>query len=658
MNTTLNGLATATTYYFRVCAENSKGYSEGQIISFTTTSPGGLPTVTTLAATLVGATEATLNGNVTPNGQATTAWFEWGTDSALSTFSTTLSQSVGSGATSQSVTADLTGLSTGVTYYYRVAANNSSGTIKGSILSFSFGIAAPVVTTMFATSVGLTTATMNGNVTANYLPTTAWFEWGTDQALSTFSSTSSQSVGSGATSQSVTADLAGLSTGVTYYYRVAANNSSGTTKGGILSFTAAKPWGTAVQIDAGVGDAAAQAQVAIDGSGNAVAVWGQGGGAQYSIWSNHYTASTGTWGTAVQIGAGGRDVDYPRVAVDASGNAVAMWAESDGTRYNIWSNRYTASTGTWGTPVLIETDNAGDALRPEVAVDGSGNAVVVWQQSDGTRQNMWSNRYNASTGTWGTAMLIETGAGNGENPKVAVDGSGNAVAVWPQEEEGTQYTSIWSNHYIASTGTWATAILIETGAESAWEPRVAVDGSGNAIAVWTQFGGGRRNIWANHYTGPFGPWGIPVLIETDNAGDMQRPEVAVDSSGNAVVVWQQDFTTGHDIWSNRYTTSTGTWGTPVPIDTGTGVASFPRIAVDGSGNAVVVWHQRDGTGQNIWSNRYNASTGIWYAPVLIETDDRGDATTARVAVDGSGNAVAVWTQWDGTQYGIWSNTNR
>src|SRR5512141_2873767 len=61
----------------------------------------------------------------------------------------------------------------------------------------------------------------------------------------------------------------------------------------------------------------------------------------------------------------------------------------------------------WGTATLIETNNAGPAHVPQVAVDGSGNALAVWQQHDGTRYNLWSNRYTAGAG-WGGAALIET----------------------------------------------------------------------------------------------------------------------------------------------------------------------------------------------------------------------------------------------------------
>jgi hypothetical protein len=47
----------------------------------------------------------------------------------------------------------------------------------------------------------------------------------------------------------------------------------------------------------------------------------------------------------------------------------------------------------WQSPQLIETNNAGSAFNAQIAIDGSGNALAVWQQSDGTRDNIWANRY-------------------------------------------------------------------------------------------------------------------------------------------------------------------------------------------------------------------------------------------------------------------------
>ena len=98
---------------------------------------GTLPIVTTGAATNVTSSSAEVNGIVNPNDLETTAYFEWGTDNTLSTFSTTTSQSIGSGTTNVPVSEVLSGLSDNTTYYYRIVGENSSGTVRGEIKSFA-----------------------------------------------------------------------------------------------------------------------------------------------------------------------------------------------------------------------------------------------------------------------------------------------------------------------------------------------------------------------------------------------------------------------------------------------------------------------------------------------------------------------------------------
>ncbi len=237
VNAALSGLTPGTTYYFRAAASNATGTTKGTIASFTTT-VGLAPTASTSAATSVTISGATLNGGVNPNGQATTAWFEWGTSPTLSTFNSTATQAMGSGTTSVSFNAALSGLASGTTYYFRAAASNATGTTKGTIASFTTTVGlAPTASTNAATSVTTDGATLNGGVNPNGQATTAWFEWGTSPALSTFNSTATQAMGSGTTSQAVSAALSGLTPGTTYYFRVAASNATGTTKGTIASFT-------------------------------------------------------------------------------------------------------------------------------------------------------------------------------------------------------------------------------------------------------------------------------------------------------------------------------------------------------------------------------------------------------------------------------------
>ena len=122
-----------------------------------------------------------------------------------------------------------------------------------------------------------------------------------------------------------------------------------------------------------------------------------GGGGGYGGGDDNPPARK-AWQLAERIEAdAANDLDDPQVAMDATGNAIAVWEQSDGTRVNIWTNRYTAGVG-WGTAQLIENDNAGDATAPAIGTDAAGNAVAVWQQSDGTHTNVYANRYVAGAG--------------------------------------------------------------------------------------------------------------------------------------------------------------------------------------------------------------------------------------------------------------------
>lgn len=409
-------------------------------------------------------------------------------------------------------------------------------------------------------------------------------------------------------------------------------------------------WGEARLIEISNAGSAEAPQVAFGPNGDAFAVWYQSDGTDFNIWSNRFTPDAG-WGAAELIETDDTDSAFtPHVAVDSEGNAIAVWRQSDGTRFNIWANRFTPSGG-WGAPELLESDNAGNALTPRVAIDADGNALAVWYQTDGTRNNIWSNRFTPSGG-WDTAELIETNnAGSASGPRIAFDADGNAVAVW-QQSDGTR-NNIWSNRFTPSGG-WGAAELIENdNVGSASIPDVAVDPAGNALAVWYQSDGTWFNIESNRFT-PTGGWGTAELIEISNAGSAFVPRVSLDRDGNGLAVWYQWDGTRNNIWSNRYTPSEG-WGTAELIETeDLGSAFNPEVAVDPEGNGFAVWYQFDGTNNNVWANRFTRSGG-WGTAELLEEDDAGGAVVPTVAVGPDGRAVAAWYQSDGTRFNILAN---
>ena len=397
-----------------------------------------------------------------------------------------------------------------------------------------------------------------------------------------------------------------------------------------------------MSIESGNPGDALHPQIAIDAGGNAIAVWVQPDGTRVNVWANRYAAGSG-WSTPQMIGrADARGADKPQVVFDVSGNAIAVWQHFDGNVTSIATNRYTVPGG-WGSAQLLETDDAKNAFEPQIAVDAAGNAIAVWTQSDGALVRIRANRYAAGAG-WGSAQALESGdLGDSRSPQVAVGANGTAVVVWAQSGPSGR-TNILANRYVAGAG-WEVAQLIDLDTRVSASPEVAIGANGDATAVWEKSDGTRTNIWARHLKAGAN-WSAPTLIEADNSGDAFNPRVASDAGGNAVAVWALADGGGSRIWAGHYTAGMG-WGAPQLIETGnTDLANSiePQIAIGADGSSAAVWERRLIAGRSdVWTARHAPDVG-WGAAQLLETDDAGNASGPQISTGPGGSALAVWAQ--------------
>ena len=175
----LSGLSPATTYHYRLVAKNATATTNGGDGLFTTASP---PVVVTSPATGVGPTTATLGGTVNPNGEPTTWYVEYGTSTSYGT--KTAVTDAGSGTVPKVVSTGVSGLTAGKTYHFRLVATSSAGTIPGADVTFVTA-SPPGVTTSAASSIGTTSAKLNGRVDPNGRSTTYLFEYGTTTSYGT-----------------------------------------------------------------------------------------------------------------------------------------------------------------------------------------------------------------------------------------------------------------------------------------------------------------------------------------------------------------------------------------------------------------------------------------------------------------------------------------
>src|SRR6185369_9846124 len=105
---------------------------------------------------------------------ATTAFFRYGLTTNYGSFSTT--NSLAATNTTLSVSNLIASLSPGTTYHFQLVATNSAGA-AGANLSFTTSPLVPTVTTLAASGITATNATLNGTVNPGSGATTAYFRY-------------------------------------------------------------------------------------------------------------------------------------------------------------------------------------------------------------------------------------------------------------------------------------------------------------------------------------------------------------------------------------------------------------------------------------------------------------------------------------------------
>ena len=253
---------------------------------------------------------------------------------------------------------------------------------------------------------------------------------------------------------------------------------------------------------------------------------------------------------------------------------------------------------------------------PQIAESTHGDIVAVWEQFDGAHYNIWGNSRRAHQG-WGRAHLMQTSDGaHSYNPRVAVNAQGQAVAVWVQMDSAKGTYGIWSSS-LEPGADWDTAVQVIRGNSAlTYAPGIAINDRGHAVAAWQQSDGRRVNVRASRYTPGVG-WGQASRLEHGD-GDLGAPEVAMDADGNALVVWPRFHLNRSELWASVHAfAGGGAWDKATRIDAVPGYVYAPRVmAVAGvPGQFAVLWDQEEGfvTGPAaVWASQYQSGRG-WRA---------------------------------------------
>ncbi len=397
--------------------------------------------------------------------------------------------------------------------------------------------------------------------------------------------------------------------------------------------------------------------------------------------SDELKISAWNWSTTKVVSTEStEDSGYPTIAVDGSGNVHIAWYDEteyggSGDDWDIFYKHWNMTTANWTTTEVISTEGTNVSYTPTIAVDDYGNVFIAWEDladynNSGVDRDIFYKYWNATTATWTTTEVVSTeSTGSSYFSTMAVDGSGNVHIAW---NDYTNYKSsggdldIFYKYWNATTATWNTTEVVSTESTAfSSEPTIAVDGFGNVYIAWEdqtdyKSSGADNDIFYKYWNATTATWNTTEVISNESTSDSCSPTLAVDGSENVHIAWHDETEYGGsgddwDIFYKYWNATTANWTTTEVISTESTDDSFsPTLAVDFLGKLHIAWQDETNYGgsggdYDIFYKHWNATTATWTTTEVISTESAGNSHSPTIAVDFLGKVHIAWT--DKTNYG-------
>jgi hypothetical protein len=263
-----------------------------------------------------------------------------------------------------------------------------------------------------------------------------------------------------------------------------------------------------------------------------------------------------------------------------------------------------------GAQFQVNTYTTGNQYQPAVATDSEGNFVIVWTSSgssgtDTSNLSVQARRWAADGTSLGGQFQINAYTTSTQRfSAVAAASDGAFVVVWPSlGSSGTDTSddSIQARRYDPDGN--ATGGQVQVNSYTTLEqqfPAVASDATGNLVVTWESNGSSGTDasgtsIQTQRYLANGAPLGGQFQLNSYTTGSQLNPQVAADSEGNFFVVWDSAGSVGTDddstsIQGRRYAANGVPLGGQFQVNSYTTSGQrYPGVAADGEGNFVVVW---------------------------------------------------------------------
>jgi hypothetical protein len=290
------------------------------------------------------------------------------------------------------------------------------------------------------------------------------------------------------------------------------------------------------------------------------------------------------------------------------GRTVTAWMhEYSSSDYDIKAQIYDHNGNKVGGEITVANSPRMEG-DPSVAVDGYGNFVVTWVDELGNGDiDIRAKRYS-SNGAALTGALTVAGSGRAEyEPSVASDDYGNFVVSYTVDASAND-RNVLATRFNANGG-YITTHYVATGGGNEYDSSAAMTANGR-FAVAFQYdlsaagGGVNSNVYLERYAANGNFLGRLAVAATST--QERNPDIAMDRDGNAVVVYEYQYSQSDWDIHYRKVSHAGAMSARTAVANSSLVEHNPTVAMDhtpGEGDFVVAYQIPVGGMLNFFPNQ-------------------------------------------------------